>query len=79
MTFRLFSPCLFGHGDQIRTRDASGALVLACTRCDQTWPVLQGKMITTGPLKAPAPVGGQPQIVARRVVRANISPIRRTK
>jgi hypothetical protein len=67
-------PCLFGHGDRQTTR-IDGVLHFTCERCQQSLgPVLAGEMITT-PL--PQVVAGQPTGKVRRVVRANVTPMRR--
>jgi hypothetical protein len=71
MISRLFSPCLFSHGQRIQTR-IDGVLSYQCERCHQSLgPVLQGEMITT-PLAQV--VAGEPTNKARRVTRANVSP-----
>ena len=62
--FRLRSPrCWYGfsHGEKLFERDAHGVLVLACSRCPQTWPVLAGEMKTDGPKQQPSTVLGQPK------------------
>ena len=71
MISRLFSPCLFAHGNPISTR-IDGVLSYQCERCHQSLgPVLSGEMITT-PLAQV--VAGEPTNKARRVTRANVSP-----
>lgn len=71
MISRLFSPCLFAHGQPIYSR-VDGVLGWQCERCHQPLgPVLAGEMITT-PLTQSVP--GQPDLKARRVTRANVSP-----
>lgn len=64
---RLLSPCLFGHGHTIRTRDGEGHLALQCMECGQVTRVLDQPAIK-GPLLHAEPVKGAPQLAARRMV-----------
>jgi hypothetical protein len=66
MTFlQLFSPCLFGHGDMLRTRDDQGHLALQCMDCGHTTRVLEQPPIR-GPKHGAVPVKGAPLVSAKR-------------
>lgn len=62
---QLFSPCLFGHGHTMRTRDEEGHLVLQCEDCGGTTRLLEQPVIK-GPKHYPAQVAGAPMIRATR-------------
>jgi len=61
---RLFSPCVFGHGHTIRTRDEDGHLALECETCGVTIRLFEQPVIK-GPKHSPALVEGTPMIKAR--------------
>ncbi len=63
---RLFSPCVFGHGDWLRTRDEDGFLTLQCADCGREQRILVQPAIK-GPRLYAAPVKGTPQLRARRL------------
>lgn len=63
---QLFSPCIFGHGHTLRTRDEEGHLVLQCEDCGATTRLLEQPVIK-GPRHSPARVEGAPMITAKRV------------
>jgi hypothetical protein len=56
---QLLSPCVLGHGDMLKTRDADGHLALECADCGHVTRVLQQPAIK-GPKHAPVPVAGAP-------------------
>jgi hypothetical protein len=56
---QLLSPCVLGHGDMLRTRDAEGHLVLECVNCGHVTRVLQQQAIK-GPKHTAVPVAGAP-------------------
>jgi hypothetical protein len=56
---RLFSPCVLGHGDMLRTRDEEGQLALECTTCGSVKRVLDQPTIR-GPKHHAGPVKGTP-------------------
>ena len=56
---RLLSPCAFGHGDMLRTRDEEGFLALQCADCGHTKRVLD-KPAIKGPKLHASPVKGAP-------------------
>jgi hypothetical protein len=62
---RLLSPCLFGHGDMLRTRDEDGHLALQCVDCGQETRVLTSSAIK-GPKHHAVPAKGAPLIAAKR-------------
>ena len=62
---QLLSPCVFGHGDILRTRDEEGNLALQCAECGQTTRVLDQPAIR-GPKHHAAPVKGAPQLKVKR-------------
>jgi len=73
MISRLFSPCLLGHSTAWH-RGPNGSKL--CDRCLQpVGTILSGEMIAT-PL--PQHVAGEPNVKARRVVRANVSTWKRS-
>jgi hypothetical protein len=63
---QLFSPCAFGHGDTLRTRDENGYLALECADCGQVRRVLATPAIK-GPKHHAAPIKGAPLSSARPV------------
>lgn len=63
---KLFSRCLFGHGDQLRTRDGEGYLVLQCTECGEVTRLFEQPLIK-GPRHIVEPVKGAPSLKARKV------------
>ena len=62
---RLFSPCLFGHGQMLRTRDEDGYLALQCMDCWHSTRVLEQPTIR-GPQQHPAVVKGAPLVKVTR-------------
>ena len=65
MTFlKLLSPCIFGHGNLLRTRDEEGFLALQCEDCGQTNRIMVRPAIK-GPKLHATPVKGAPLITAR--------------
>ena len=56
---QLLSPCAFGHGDRLRTRDEEGFFALQCTDCGHVKRVLD-KPAIKGPKFHAAPVKGAP-------------------
>lgn len=66
MTFlKLFSRCLFGHGDQLRTRDEHGYLVLQCSECGEVKRLFEQPVIK-GPKHEVEPVKGAPIVRAKK-------------
>src|SRR5688572_16485440 len=63
---QLLSPCLFGHGDTLRTRDAEGYLALQCADCGQITRLFEQPVIK-GPKHDVQPVKGAPIVRVRRV------------
>lgn len=63
---QLMSPCAFGHGHMLKTRDEQGHLALECADCGQTTRVLD-KPVFKGPKLHASPVKGAPSTTARRV------------
>jgi hypothetical protein len=63
---RLLSPCIFGHGHMLRTRDEKGYLALQCADCGQATRVLE-KPAIKGPKHYAAPVKGAPLVTVKRV------------
>ena len=67
MTFlQLLSPCLFGHGEMLRTRDDEGHFALQCEDCGKTTRVFERPAIK-GPRHHAAPVKGAPSYAVKRV------------
>jgi len=62
---RLLSPCAFGHGDQLRTRDEEGFFALQCADCGHVKRVLDTPAIK-GPKLHAEPVKGAPLTAVRR-------------
>ena len=66
MTFlKLMSGCMFGHGDQLRTRDEAGNLVLQCSECGEVTRLLEQPVIK-GPKHAVEPVKGVPIVNVKK-------------
>jgi hypothetical protein len=63
---QLLSPCLFGHGHMLRTRDEEGHLALQCVECGQATRVLAQPAIK-GPQHYAVPVKGAPLVTAKRL------------
>ena len=64
---QLLSPCLFGHGHLLRTRDEEGHLALQCGDCGRMTRVLVQPAIK-GPKHYAVPVKGTPLLAAKRAV-----------
>jgi hypothetical protein len=64
---QLFSPCIFGHGHRLRTRDEGGYLALQCSVCGHATRVLEQAAIT-GPKHHAVPVKGAPQLKVNRLI-----------
>jgi hypothetical protein len=62
---QLLSPCAFGHGNMLRTRDDEGFLTLQCADCGRAKRVLDTPAIK-GPKLHATPVKGAPMTSARR-------------
>jgi hypothetical protein len=63
---QLFSPCLLGHGDQLRSRDEEGHLVLQCADCGAVTRLFAQPVIK-GPKHDVEPVKGTPIVSVKRV------------
>ncbi len=63
---QLLSPCIFRHGNKLRTRDDDGHLILQCADCGQVTRLLEQPVIK-GPKHEVAPVKGVPMLKAKRV------------
>ena len=63
---QLLSPCLFSHGDQLRTRDEEGYLALECADCGRVTRLFEQPVIK-GPRHEVQPVKGAPLVSVRRV------------
>ena len=63
---QLLSPCVFGHGDRLRTRDEEGYLALQCADCGQITRLFEQPVIK-GPKHDAEPVKGAPMVTAKRV------------
>ena len=60
MTFRqLPSPCMLGHGDMLKSRDAEGQLGPECADCGHVRRIFQEPAIK-GPKHCAVPVPGTP-------------------
>ena len=67
MTFsQLLSPCVLGHGDMLRTRDAEGQLALECVDCGHVRRILQEPAIK-GPKHGAVPVAGAPVLKVKHL------------
>ena len=65
---QLLSPCVLGHGDMLKTRDAQGQLALECVDCGHMRLVLQQPAIK-GPKHYAAPVPGAPVVKVKQQLR----------
>jgi hypothetical protein len=63
---QLLSPCAFGHGHTLRTRDEEGFLALQCADCGQVRRVLE-KPTIKGPKLHAEPVKGAPLTAVKHV------------
>jgi hypothetical protein len=63
---QLLSPCVFGHGDLLRTRDAEGHLALECADCGHVRRILQEPAIR-GPKHRTHPVAGAPALTVKKL------------
>jgi hypothetical protein len=63
---QLLSPCAFGHGHTLRTRDDEGFLALQCADCGQVTRLFEAPTIK-GPKLHAAPVKGTPLTSVRRL------------
>jgi hypothetical protein len=62
---QLLSPCLFQHGDKLRTRDDNGHLVLQCADCGEVTRLLEQPVIR-GPKHHLETVKGAPIVKVKR-------------
>ena len=62
---QLLSPCLFSHGDKLKTRDEEGRLVLQCANCGEVTRLLEQPVIK-GPKHEVEPVKGAPIVKVKR-------------
>ena len=63
---QLLSPCVFGHGDTLKTRDAEGYLALECADCGEITRLFDQPVIK-GPKLNVEPVKGTPIVSIKRV------------
>ena len=63
---QLLSPCLFRHGDQLRTRDEDGHLALQCADCGAITRLFEQPVIK-GPKHDVEAVKGAPIVKVKRV------------
>lgn len=63
---KLFTACLFGHADRVRSRDDQGRLILVCDRCGDVHVPLQSQVELSGPAHQPAVVKGTPNVMAKK-------------
>lgn len=63
---QLLSPCLFGHGNMLRTRDEEGHLSLQCADCGEITRLFEQAVIK-GPKHDVEPVKGAPIVTVKRV------------
>ena len=63
---QLLSPCLFRHGNQLRTRDEEGYLALQCADCGEITRLFEQPVIK-GPKHDVEPVKGTPIVTVKRV------------
>lgn len=70
---QLVSPCAFGHGDRLRTRDDEGFFALQCADCGQLKRVLATPAIK-GPRFHAEPVKGVPLTSVRRARQERLYP-----
>lgn len=64
--WQLLSPCVLGHGDMLKTRDAEGRLALECVDCGHVRRVLQQPAIK-GPKHCAVPVPGAPVLKVKQL------------
>ena len=64
--WQLLSPCVFGHGDMLKTRNAEGQLALECVDCGHVRPILQQPAIK-GPRHRALPVPGAPVLRVKQL------------
>lgn len=62
---QLLSPCLFGHGNTLRTRDEEGYLALQCADCGKVTRLFAQPVIK-GPKHDVEPVKGAPIVTVKR-------------
>ena len=70
---QLLSPCAFGHGDKLRTRDEEGFFALQCADCGHVKRVLDTPAIK-GPMLHAEPVKGAPLTSVRRARQERLYP-----
>ena len=63
---QFLSPCMFGHGDLLRTRDEEGHLALECADCGHVTRVLQEPAIK-GPKHGAVAVAGAPLLKVKHL------------
>lgn len=63
---QLLSPCLFRHGNKLRTRDEEGHLALQCEDCGEITRLFEQPVIK-GPKHDVEPVKGVPIFRVKRV------------
>jgi hypothetical protein len=63
---QLLSPCVLGHGEMLKTRDAEGQLALECVDCGHVKRILQQPAIK-GPKHYALPVAGAPVLKVKRL------------
>lgn len=63
---QLLTPCLFGHGNKLRTRDEEGYLALQCADCGEITRLFAQPVIK-GPKHDREPVKGAPIVSVTRV------------
>lgn len=77
---RLIGPCPFRHGQTIRSRDPqTGVLVLRCLDCQEPIATVLASQVTRNQAEGPSEVKGQPVMAAKRVTKANITPMRKRR
>jgi hypothetical protein len=62
---QLLSPCLFRHGNKLRTRDEEGHLALQCEDCGEITRLFEQPVIK-GPKQHVEPVKGAPAVTVKR-------------
>lgn len=70
---QLLTPCAFGHGDLLRTRDEEGFFALQCADCGHVKRVLDTPAIK-GPRLHAEPVKGVPLTSVRRARQERLYP-----
>lgn len=76
---RLWSPCIFRHGDTLRERDAQGQMILVCSDCYRVIRVLESAPIIMGPAHRLTPDLGARTTKARVVKGDNVREWRRSQ